>query len=78
MSSPVFFSHGLAAIAQADWLPVPALSFGSFGQETASVSVGFLLTALEGFTFTCGILCQVWYLIVSIPDLCQLYYFLLI
>ena len=26
-------------------------------------------------TFPCGILGQVWYLIVSIPDLCHLYYF---
>ena len=26
-------------------------------------------------TFTCGILGQVWYLIVSIPDLCPLSYF---
>ena len=27
-------------------------------------------------TFPCGILGQVWYLNVSIPDLCRLYYFL--
>ena len=27
------------------------------------------------FTFPCGILGQVWYLIVSIPDLCRLSYF---
>ena len=26
-------------------------------------------------TFPCGVLCQVWYLIVSIADLCQLSYF---
>ena len=26
-------------------------------------------------TFLCGILCQVWYLIVSILDLCRLSYF---
>ena len=26
-------------------------------------------------TFPCGILCQVWYLIVLIPDLCHLSYF---
>ena len=26
-------------------------------------------------TFQCGILGQVWYLIVSIPDLCHLFYF---
>ena len=26
-------------------------------------------------TFPCGILCQVWYLIVSFPDLCRLSYF---
>ena len=26
-------------------------------------------------TFPCGILCQVWYLIVSVPDLCHLSYF---
>ena len=26
-------------------------------------------------TFPCGILSQVWYLIVSIPDLCRLFYF---
>ena len=26
-------------------------------------------------TFPCGVLCQVWYLIVSMPDLCLLLYF---
>ena len=26
-------------------------------------------------TFQCGILCQVWYWIVSVPDLCHLSYF---
>ena len=26
-------------------------------------------------TFPCGILCRVWYLIVSFPDLCHLSYF---
>ena len=26
-------------------------------------------------TLPCGILCQVWYLIVSIPDICHLSYF---
>ena len=26
-------------------------------------------------TFPCGFLCQVWYLVVSIPDLCHLFYF---
>ena len=26
-------------------------------------------------TFSCGILAQIWYLIVSIPDLCRLSYF---
>ena len=29
-------------------------------------------------TFPCNVLGQVWYLIVSIPDLCRLYYFVLI
>ena len=28
-------------------------------------------------TFPCGILGQVWYLIVSIPNLCHLYYFVI-
>ena len=28
-------------------------------------------------TFSCGILGQVWYLIVSFPDLCRLFYFFL-
>ena len=28
-------------------------------------------------TFTCGILGQVWYLIVSFPDLCHIFYFYL-
>ena len=28
-------------------------------------------------TFPCGILCQVWYLIVSFPDLCRLSYFVI-
>ena len=29
-------------------------------------------------TFSCGIMCQVWYLIVSFPGLCHLSYFVLI
>ena len=36
---------------------------------------GRVLTSCVFVTFPCGILGQVWYLIVSIPDLCQLSYF---
>ena len=35
----------------------------------------FLLLSLEVFSVRCGILGQVWYLIVSNPDLCRLLYF---
>ena len=39
---------------------------------------GLLLSVMfncDFVTFPCGILGQVWYLIVSIPDLCPLFYF---
>ena len=45
---PCSFSRGLAAIA-------PALNFGSSGPQTSSASVGFLLTASEGFHITPGL-----------------------
>ena len=59
------------------------------GHAFASVHCCLVVTCLEradllalvydvycGFvTFPCGILGQVWYLIVSIPDLCHLSYF---
>ena len=35
----------------------------------------FLMLNCVFVTFPCGILGQVWYLIVSIPDLCHLSYF---
>ena len=35
----------------------------------------FVMFNCVSVTFTCGILGQVWYLIVSIPDLCHLSYF---
>ena len=35
----------------------------------------FLMFNCDFVTFPCGILGQVWYLIVSIPDLCRLSYF---
>ena len=53
----------------------------------ASVHCNLVVTCLERadlmalvcdvfVTFPCFILCQVWYLIVSIPDLCRLSYFI--
>ena len=35
----------------------------------------FVMSFCDFFTFPCGILGQVWYLIVLIPDLCRLSYF---
>ena len=35
----------------------------------------FVMSNCVFVTFPCGILAQVWYLIVSIPDLCPLSYF---
>ena len=35
----------------------------------------FVMFSCVFVTFPCGILDQVWYLIVSIPDLCRLSYF---
>ena len=35
----------------------------------------FVLSNYDFVTFPCGILGQVWYLIVLIPDLCRLTYF---
>ena len=35
----------------------------------------FVMSNCDFVTFSCGILGQVWYLIVSIPDLCRLSYF---
>ena len=35
----------------------------------------FLMSNCDFATFPCGILGQVWYLIVLIPDLCRLSYF---
>ena len=35
----------------------------------------FMMSNCDFVTFPCGILGQVWYLIVSIPDLCHLSYF---
>ena len=35
----------------------------------------FVMSNCDFVTFPCGILGQVWYLIVLIPDLCHLYYF---
>ena len=37
--------------------------------------LSFVMSNYEFATFPIGILCQVWYLIVSIPDLCTLTYF---
>ena len=37
----------------------------------------FVMSNCDSFTFPCGILDQVWYLIVLIPDLCRLFYFVL-
>ena len=36
--------------------------------------LSFVMLYCVFVTFPCGILCQVWYLIVLIPDLCQLSY----
>ena len=38
----------------------------------------FVISNCVLVTFLCGILCQVWYLIVSISDLCPLSYFSLL
>ena len=35
----------------------------------------FMMSNCDCFTFPCGILGQAWYLIVLIPDLCRLSYF---
>ena len=35
----------------------------------------FVMSNCDFVTFSCGILGQVWYLIVLIPDLCHLFYF---
>ena len=35
----------------------------------------FVMSNCDFVTLPCGILCQVWYLIVLIPDLCRLPYF---
>ena len=35
----------------------------------------FVVFNFDFVTFPCGILDQVWYLIVSVPDLCRLSYF---
>ena len=35
----------------------------------------FVMSNCDFVTFPCGILGQVWYLIVLIPDLCRLFYF---
>ena len=37
--------------------------------------LSFVMLSCVCVTFPCGILGQVWYLIVSIPDLCHLSYF---
>ena len=42
---------------------------------TIAVDLGRKATKQTNKPFRCGILGQVWYLIVSIPDLCQLSYF---
>ena len=36
--------------------------------------LSFMMFNCVGVTFTCGILGKVWFLVVSIPDLCQLSY----
>ena len=40
--------------------------------------LSFVVSNCEFVTFPIGILCQIWYLIVSIPDLCTLTYFVLL
>ena len=39
--------------------------------------LSFVMLNCVFVTFPCGILCQVWYLIVSIPDLCPFNYIVL-
>ena len=34
--------------------------------------LSFVMSICVFVTFSCGILCQMWYLIVSFPDLCHL------
>ena len=51
-------SSVLPPMSQAEWL------FGSSGPQTSSASVGFLLTVLEGFHVTPGLVCGLF----SSPD----------
>ena len=60
----VFFMHSHLLIAALLSLAGKALTYWPF----------FLMFNCVFVTFPCGILCQVWYLIVSIPDLCRLSY----
>ena len=39
------------------------------------IALVYVMLSCVFVTFTCGVLGQVWYLIVSIPDLCRLPYF---
>ena len=45
------------------------------GHLAEKVLTSWLLLVMFIVTFPCGILGQVWYLIVSFPDLCSLSYF---
>ena len=63
---PCFFFHALRLFIAALWSPT--------GKGLTSWLL-FVMFNCVFVTFPCGILGQVWYLIVSIPDLCHLSYF---
>ena len=48
-----------------------AVLWSPAGKELTSLLL-FVMSYCDFVTFLCGILCQVWYLIVLIPDLCRL------
>ena len=56
------------------FVKVPIMGFSSAGKGFTSL-LSFVMFNCVFVTFPCGILGYVWYMIVSIPDLCQLYYF---
>ena len=47
-------------------------------KEPGLLALLYMVFSCVFVTFSCGVLCQVWYLIVSIPDICLLSYFVTI
>ena len=56
--------------------PLPYFVWSPAGKELTS-SLLFVMFNCVFVTFPCGILGQVWYLMVLIPDLCHLSYFVI-